>query len=163
MKIYHYDLETGAFLGEGTADESPLEPGVFLIPRGAVAGPHPGTPPEGHYMRLINGVWEAWIIPATPEEPTVPQKTEAEILTEWRESTVVSRFQARAALHLAGLLEQVETYMSSPDTPILSKLAWQDAQEFRRMSPTVLALAAMLGLSEEALDKLFMDAKEILA
>jgi len=67
----------------------------------------------------------------------------------------VSRFQARAALHLAGLLDDVEALMAAPDTPALAKLAWADAQEFKRNSPTMLAMAAELGLTETQLDELF--------
>jgi hypothetical protein len=73
----------------------------------------------------------------------------------------VSRFQARAALHLAGLLEQVESLMQSPETDMLARLAWQDAQEFKRQSPTVLAMAAALSLDDEALDALFTTASGI--
>jgi hypothetical protein len=32
MKIYHYHPEYKIYLGSSDADESPLEPGVFLIP-----------------------------------------------------------------------------------------------------------------------------------
>jgi hypothetical protein len=32
MKIYNYDAVTGAYLNEDMADESPLEPGVWLMP-----------------------------------------------------------------------------------------------------------------------------------
>lgn len=67
----------------------------------------------------------------------------------------VTRFQARAALHLAGLLEQVEALMAHPDTPMLAKLAWADAMEFKRTSPTIASLASTLGLSDAALDDLF--------
>ncbi len=80
-----------------------------------------------------------------------------------REKMIVSRFQARAALHLAGLLEQVETLMQSPDTDMLARLAWQDAQEFRRLSPTVLTLASALGLTDAQLDELFTVAAGISA
>ena len=73
----------------------------------------------------------------------------------------VSRFQARAALHLAGLLETVEALMTHADTPVLARLAWQDAQEFKRASPTVLAMAAALGLSEGQIDDLFIQAAQI--
>jgi len=73
----------------------------------------------------------------------------------------VTRFQARAALHLAGLLEQVNTLMADPATPMLARLAWQDALEFRRQSPTVLAMAAALNLSDEAVDNLFTTAAGI--
>ena len=74
---------------------------------------------------------------------------------------VVSRFQARAALHLAGLLPQVEALMADPATPALARLAWTDAQEFRRTSPTVAAMAGALGLSDEQLDGLFTSAAGI--
>lgn len=74
---------------------------------------------------------------------------------------VVSRFQARAALLAAGLLDLVQTLMDAPETPALTKLAWDDAQEFRRTSPTVLSLGALLGLDDEALDNLFTAAAQI--
>ena len=32
MKIYHYHPEYKYFIGSSNADESPLEPGIFLIP-----------------------------------------------------------------------------------------------------------------------------------
>lgn len=73
----------------------------------------------------------------------------------------VSRFQARAALMQAGLLEQVETLMADPATPALARLAWTDAQEFRRTSPTVLAMAQAMQLDEAAIDALFIAAAGI--
>lgn len=87
------------------------------------------------------------LIEAPPAEPFVPRS--------------VSRFQARAALHLAGLLNQVEALMTDPETDMLARLAWQDAQEFRRHSPTVAAMAAALGLDEAQLDALFTTAAGI--
>ena len=74
---------------------------------------------------------------------------------------VVSRFQARAALHLAGLLTAVEALMTDPATDMLARLAWTDAQEFRRTSPTLLAMASALSLTDEQLDQLFVTAAGI--
>ncbi|MCO5213685.1 MAG: hypothetical protein M9936_28635 [Caldilinea sp.] len=74
---------------------------------------------------------------------------------------VVSRFQARAALHLAGLLTAVEALMADPATDTLARLAWTDAQEFRRTSPTMLAMASALSLTDEQLDQLFVTAAGI--
>jgi hypothetical protein len=71
----------------------------------------------------------------------------------------VSRFQARAALLGAGLLEQVETMMESADP--LAKLAWQEGQEVRRNSPLVRSMAQALQLSDEQLDDLFIQAAMI--
>lgn len=73
----------------------------------------------------------------------------------------VTRFQARAALAQAGLLDSVNAMMDQPDTPVIVKLAWADALEFRRHSPTVLALADALGLNASQLDALFIAAAQI--
>ena len=74
---------------------------------------------------------------------------------------VVSKFQAKAALRGAGLLSQVETLMADPAADPLAVLAWTDAQEFRRSSPTVLSMGAALGLDDAALDALFTTAAGI--
>lgn len=74
---------------------------------------------------------------------------------------VVSRFQARAALHLAGLLDTVEAIMASPATPVMAKLAWADAQEFKRTSPSLLGIAGAIGLTDAQLDDLFTTAAGI--
>jgi hypothetical protein len=73
----------------------------------------------------------------------------------------VSRFQARAALYHAGLLDQVETLMSDPATDMLAKLAWADAQEFKRSSPTIAAFSQQIGLTDEQIDELFKQAAQI--
>lgn len=75
----------------------------------------------------------------------------------------VSRFQARAALLGAGLLDTVQAYMDSPSASPMARLAWEDAQEFVRTSPTVAALGALLGLSDADLDNLFINAATIVA
>lgn len=74
---------------------------------------------------------------------------------------VVSKFQAKAALLGAGLLSQVEQMMADPAADPLAVLAWQNAQEFRRTSPTVAGMAAALGLDDAALDALFTSAAGI--
>lgn len=100
---------------------------------------------------LVAGVWrQRWqVTPGTPPPLPVPE--------------MVSRFQARAALHLAGLLDDVEALVADPQTDMLTRLAWQDAQEFRRASPTVAAIAAALGMSDAQLDDLFRTAAGIVA
>lgn len=74
---------------------------------------------------------------------------------------IVSRFQAKAALLSAGLLSQVETLIADPSTDIMTKLAWNEAIEFNRNSPTVLGLAKALGLTDEQVDALFVAAAQI--
>jgi len=96
----------------------------------------------------IGDIWDgnAFIRPPEPPAP-IPQ--------------TVSRFQARAALHLTGMLTAVEAIMLDPNTDMLAKLAWQDAQEFKRTSPTVLTMSQIIGLTDEQLDDLFILAATI--
>lgn len=75
----------------------------------------------------------------------------------------VSPFQAKAALQLAGLLESVEAFMADPATDTIVRLAWQHASEYRRQSPTVLAMAEHFGWTDAQLDQLFVTASGIVA
>lgn len=67
-RIYHFHPATGAYLGFGVADQSPLEPGVWLDPANStrIAPPAPG---EGQ-----QAVWggASWSLVATgsPVNPT---------------------------------------------------------------------------------------------
>lgn len=73
----------------------------------------------------------------------------------------VTRFQALAALHLAGKLTAVQAIMAAPETPVLAKLAWDNALSFERNSPTLASLAPMVGMTSADLDALFTAAAQI--
>lgn len=73
----------------------------------------------------------------------------------------VSRFEARAALHYAGLLESVEAYMAQPGVDVITRLAWADATDFERDSPMLASIAALLNLTEQQVDDLFRAAAQI--
>jgi hypothetical protein len=92
----------------------------------------------------------AWVY--TPPDP-------AEAIATERAAMVVSRFQARAALLNAGLLDSVETALANADP--FAKLAWADATEFRRNSPTIATLQSTIGLTDEQIDNLFRTAAQI--
>ena len=70
----------GLFVGESLADESPLEPGVFLIPGGAVEIAPPEQWPEDQWPRW-NGV--AWELISKPQvqQPLSPEQKLAEFLS----------------------------------------------------------------------------------
>ena len=74
---------------------------------------------------------------------------------------VVSRFQARAALHIHGVLADVEAMIQSADP--IAQMAWADAQQFERPSPTIAAIAQALGWADEFVDELFITAGGITA
>lgn len=103
------------------------------------------------------GVREALAQGSVAIEPYVPPPPFSPVPSE------VSRFQARAALLQAGLLDDIEAYMADPATDPFVRLAWQDAQVFKRNSPTVLSLQPLLGLTDGQLDDLFRFAATIVA
>ena len=92
----------------------------------------------------------------TPAPPT----PEAQLAAA-RSAMRASRFQARAALHLAGLLPQVEAAVAVADP--LVQIAWADASEFRRDSPAIAAIADALGMDDLEIDHLFRQAAAIRA
>lgn len=98
------------------------------------------------YEALIAQI-EAGIQPVQPAPIVIPQS--------------VTRFQALAALHLADKLTAVQAIMAAPETPVLAKLAWDNALSFERTSPTLASLAAMLGMTDADLDALFTTAATI--
>lgn len=102
--------------------------------------------------KLVDGVLvemsEAEALAFTASLPPVLDPLASE-----RASMKVSRLQARVALLQAGLLPQVEAAVAAADPAV--QMAWADAIEFRRFSPTILALSAQIGLTDTQLDDLF--------
>lgn len=84
--------------------------------------------------------------------PYVPP-TEDEALAAQRAWMACSRFQLKAALANAGLLSDAESAVLGLGA--IAHLAWSEAAEFRRTSPTVIALCEAIGLTEAQIDDLF--------
>ena len=111
-------------------------------------------PPEPEYNDDGEQV-NAW-----PEFPDPVWPDEAQAERERLDAITVSRFQAKAALDDAGLLDAIENYMTNDDVPRRVKLAWEEAS-FRRGSQMIADIGAELGLTEEQIDGLFIAAQEI--
>ena len=74
MQIYHYHPVTGLLLQEGIADESPLEPGVFLIPAYSTNLKPP--PAQDGKLIIFNGeLWQE-VVPPEVVEPPPPSISE---------------------------------------------------------------------------------------
>lgn len=74
---------------------------------------------------------------------------------------VVTRRQARQALMLANLLDQVDPLIaaiSDPTDRSLAQIWWADALDFDRNHPLVIQIGAGLGLDSSDLDALFIQA-----
>lgn len=69
MKIFHYHPDTGLFLGEGKADPSPLETGVWLIPAHATTDEPPKPSDSQHIIRVS----DAWLVQPIPVPELIPE------------------------------------------------------------------------------------------
>lgn len=88
--------------------------------------------------------------PLPPAPPYVPQQ--------------VTRAQGKAALIQAGLWDAVEDYVDSitdPTEKALALVALNDTTHWQRSSPFLNAAADALGLTEQQLDDLFVQAAEV--
>ena len=74
MKIFHYDPKTGVFVAPGLADESPLEPGVFLVPAHATDIAPPNVA-ENEIAVFADGNWGTVTV-APPDPPAQPTAAE---------------------------------------------------------------------------------------
>jgi hypothetical protein len=75
----------------------------------------------------------------------------------------VTRFQALAVLAAGGYLDTVRTYINTLDQNNVQRLAWENATDWERSSPTLNALATMLGLTDTEVDDLFVAASQVSA
>lgn len=105
------------------------------------------------------GHWEQrWSINSIPAA-IIAARVEAERLAAVPAS--VTRRQARQALLLHGKLHLVQAAIDAiPDATQrgMVQIEWDDSQVFERNRPTLLALAAVIGLDAAGLDALFIAA-----
>ena len=100
--------------------------------------------------RLVSALPEGTVIdPYVAPPPPIPQS--------------VTRFQALATLAAGGWLDVVHTYMDALPRNNVQRLAFENATDWERTSPTVNALAAMLGLTDTEVDDLFIAAAQVSA
>ena len=97
------------------------------------------------------GEWGAVAEYVAPEEPSA--------LEIERQGMVCSAFQGRAALSDAELLTAAQTAVDAAGG--ITALAWEYAIEWKRTSPMIAALSAVLELTDEQVDDLFRAAMEI--
>lgn len=105
MTIYHYHHETGEYLGTGTADESPKEPGVYLIPAFATEEVPPEIP-DGKRAVFVGDHWTLEDIP-TPE-PELEPEPEPEPPMTMERFAEMQGFRAFDLLNLSDVERELE-------------------------------------------------------
>lgn len=106
MQIYHYHPVTGEFLGEGVADESPLEPGAYLVPAHATATAPP-TSMAGK-VRVWRGEWVFEDVQA--DQPLDPEYEPS--MEEIKAQKLAAIRSARHAVEYGGMVHDGVMYDS---------------------------------------------------
>lgn len=76
MIVYQYNA-SGLYQGETVADESPLEPGVWLMPARTTTVAPPTEIPDGRWPRWNGLDWELATKPMAPASPDPVAKLQA--------------------------------------------------------------------------------------
>jgi hypothetical protein len=103
-----------------------------------------------------NGNWMTSYVAVDYTAEEIAAKVE-----QWRSSASCTPFQGRVALSDAGLLANVETAIAAADEK--TKVAWEYALEWKRLSPMIVTLATSLNLTDEQVDTLFKEAASVQA
>lgn len=75
MNTYNYHPQTGELLGQAVADESPMEPGIYLLPAHATFIPAPSVS-EGEVATWTGSGWNV-----VTKEIVIEPETEPELVT----------------------------------------------------------------------------------
>ena len=160
----HEDTHDERTEGELRADNpNTCFPLPFYPPDGwhaLTAEPQPEYSPMTQRLARLPAVQgeEGWqhgwqVVELTPEEARAVKKALV--------PASVSRKQARQALLLAGKLDEVDGLIAAIEDPLARRMAeldLADATHFDRHHGLVLSMATGLGLSEDQLDDLFIQA-----
>lgn len=114
-----------------------------------------GYPAGTVEVPLKPGADYEWTGSAWVEMPPDP----AEVLAAKRATWVASAMQIKLALLEVNRLQDVENAVKSGTLQV--QIAWDKATEFRRLSPTIAALAPGAGFTDAEIDALFVRAMEI--
>lgn len=130
MKIYNYEKDTGAFVNEGVADESPLEPGVFLLPANATKtappkfGPYEipvfrdgkwAVVPDYRGMEYFDKFGAPQLITEVGVKPDVTWTTEPQITPELMQAAENDKHRAYLQSTDWYVIRKLETGVEVPD------------------------------------------------
>ena len=76
-------------------------------------------------------------------------------LEQARQGATLTRMAFMLALEDAGLYDQVEAAVNSGQLEKRSKIMWDNASQFERMHPDLVAIATALGYTDQQMDNIF--------
>lgn len=175
MVIYHYHPVNGEFLGQGEADQSPLEINVFLIPAYAT-DVQPPTAGENQAAIFNDGAWSIvddfrgvvyWdnngrhlidsVGVVVPEGASLTEPTPS---VEDQPISITPR-QGIEMLIEYDLYDSVTAYLNGLEGKEGAKARnrFDKATEYLSNDPLVIAIATAQGMTAEQIRQMFVEAK----
>lgn len=123
----------GYFIGTTPADESPREPGVYLIPGGAIDQPAPRVP-ENHRAKWNGSDWEFELIVIAPPDTPVEDTSAAPVVDETPPEITVEGLRAAVEKAVADKKKycavQAQSLLRSTDWAVLPDVNLINRDEF---------------------------------
>lgn len=121
-------------------------------------GLHEAIAGRGYRLEQLDGVWRAWrMVDGIWLDDAEAEEAVQEIIDTYVPANpvpdVVSRRQLRKALALLGLSGAVDVYVQAMDP--VDRLDWEEATQYERQHPMVLAGIAALGITDAQADDIF--------
>lgn len=149
------------YAANGIISQSPIEGGIEIT--------------SEQYQQALEGMLRGEVVsigggfsvgpPTEPEKEPEPEPlTPEEELVQWRQSASVTRRQAKQQLLIAGHLTNVQPAIDDIEDSTeraLVQIYWDDATVFERAHPNLINLGNALGLTDEQIDQLFVDAAKL--
>lgn len=112
---------------------------------------------EGYYasqdgVEAVEGIWKTkWLLTPYPEPSTPPVPSK------------VTMRQARLALHVIDKLSGISEAIASlpEDQRVVAQIEWEYARDVERNSSFVALLGQAVGLDDEGIDNLFLEASKL--
>lgn len=151
------------YVGTDFADESPLEPGVWLIPAHAtdIAPPEPSS----GFVRVFTGSgWSYQSIdepgsdPVETPEDFVPNKiSRRQFFQQLAMSGMITTEEALAAVQVNAIPAAMNAFLDTmePAAKFSAQMNLCGASVFERDHPLVIAYASTMGLTSEQIDALW--------
>jgi hypothetical protein len=156
MKTVFQTDPQGYFVGLTVADESPLEPGVFLIPAGAVEIEPPSIP-EGYRARWTSGTWELEKIPEPEPAPEPEPDSAPRIVAMWRARTIMKVTPWGEGTLFDAVQGAIAT-LTDPLQKASAEEALERGTDFDRDGVFVPMLMQIVGVSDEQMNDFMIQA-----